>query len=140
LQESLIDLLRQDPAPDQPVAWLYKTVRRRAMNQARAEQRRSQHHRRAGAERQSWFLPDSGMLDEPLEVEAMLRRLPRLEFEIVVARVWGELTFDQVAVLVGLSTSSAHRHYQRALAQLGEMMGHYVDRSRGINEPQSSPS
>ena len=34
LQEALIDLARQDPVPDNPVAWLYKTVRRRAMNLA----------------------------------------------------------------------------------------------------------
>ena len=28
LQEALIELLRQSPAPDNPVAWLYKTLRR----------------------------------------------------------------------------------------------------------------
>ena len=34
LQEALTELLRQSPAPDSPVAWLHKTVRRRAMNLA----------------------------------------------------------------------------------------------------------
>ena len=39
LQEALIELLRQDPVPADPAAWLFKTVRRRAMNLARGERR-----------------------------------------------------------------------------------------------------
>lgn len=50
LQEALTELLRQNPPPDHPVAWLYKTVRRRAMNLARAETRRAKHHRQAGGQ------------------------------------------------------------------------------------------
>ena len=122
LQEALIDLLRQNPVPDHPVAWLHKTVRRRAMNLARAEQRRVRHHRQASEERESWFLPAEDMLDDPVDVEPMLRQLPPLEREIVVARIWGELSFGQIANLVDRSTSSVHRRYQRALAQLERMM------------------
>ncbi|MCA9125298.1 MAG: sigma-70 family RNA polymerase sigma factor [Planctomycetaceae bacterium] len=32
LQEALIELLRQHPAPDHPAAWLFTTIRRRAMS------------------------------------------------------------------------------------------------------------
>lgn len=134
LQEALVDLLRQVPVPDHPVAWLYKTVRRRAMNLARAERRRARHHRRAREEREPWFLPTDDALKEPVDVEALLRRLPPLEREIVVARVWGELSFVQIAELVDRSTSSVHRRYQRALVELGRIMNSHLEDSRQANE------
>lgn len=138
LQEALIELLRQNPAPDHPVAWLYKTVRRRAMNLARAERRRAKHHRRACEERESWFLPEDNVLGEPVDVEALLKRLPPLEREIVVARIWGELSYAQIAELVDRSTSAVHRRYQRALVELGRIMNKQLEDSRQTNEPKPS--
>jgi len=138
LQEALIELLRQNPAPDHPVAWLYKTVRRRAMNQARAERRRVKHHRQASEQRESWFLPANDILGESIDVEALLRRLPPLEREIVVARVWGELSYAQIAELVDRSTSAVHRRYQRALVELGRIMNNELEDSRQTNEPKPS--
>lgn len=58
LQEALIDLLRQDPFPEQPAAWLFTTVRRRAMNLTRGERCRSEHQRRAAEQRDSWFVDE----------------------------------------------------------------------------------
>ncbi|MHB8972060.1 MAG: RNA polymerase sigma factor [Pirellulaceae bacterium] len=130
LQEALIDLLRQAPVPDCPVAWLFKTVRRKAMNLARAERRRAKYHRQAAQEREPWFLHDASTGFEPGELEPMLGELPQLEREIVVARIWGELSFEQIAELVERSTSAVHRRYERALALLGSMINGRRDRSR----------
>lgn len=122
LQEALIDLLRQRPVPERPAAWLFKTVRRRAMNLARGERRRVEHHREAGRQREAWFVDD---VDEAIDgetLERLIERLPPLEREIVVARIWGGLSFERIAELVETSSSSAHRRYRRALAMLGDMM------------------
>ncbi len=121
LQEALIDLLRQEPMPDHPVAWLFHTVRRRAMNLARGEGRREKHLRRAGQDRVAWFVDEGSDIDSE-ELTAMLEQLPPLEREIVVAKTWGDLPFEQVAQLVGISTSAAHRRYHKALWLLGAMM------------------
>lgn len=136
LQEALIELLRQDPVPDHPAAWLFKTVRRRAMNFARGERRRVEHQRRAGRQRQRWFLADGVAEFDSGELAEMLDQLPPLEREIVVARIWGELSFEQIAELVDISSSSAHRRYRRALALLGDMMNAKPDKSRQIHEPR----
>ena len=130
LQEALIDLLRQAPVPRHPVAWLFTTIRRRAMNLARAEQRRTRHQRKAAAEQATWFLSDDDTPFEPGELERMLAQLPQLEREIVVARIWGELSFEQIAALVTRSTSAVHRRYQRALGVLGSMLDRKYDTSR----------
>lgn len=138
LQEALIDLMRQRPVPDNPVAWLYKTIRRRAMNLARAEKRRARHQRQASAERDAWFLPADDKVDEPLDVEALLAQLPRLEREIVVARIWGEMSLQEVAELVGRSTSSVHRRYHRALRRLGRAIESQQTSLRQEHESRTS--
>ena len=130
LQEALIELLRQDPVPDHPAAWLFKTVRRRAMNLARGERRRAEHHRRAGEQHQGWFLDDGREEFDSGELAGMLDQLAPLEREIVVARIWGELPFEQIAELINISSSSAHRRYSRALVMLGEMMNGKPNKSR----------
>ena len=122
VQEAMIDLLRQQPVPRDPVAWLYTTVRRRAMNLARGERRRENHYRQAGQQRQSWFLPDNEAGLDSEELSAMLQQLPSIEREIVIARIWGELSFEQIATLVPVSSSAAHRRYHKALSLLGDMM------------------
>ncbi len=137
LQEALIDLVRQDPVPNSPVAWLYKTVRRKAMNLARGEQRRAKHHRQASELQDRWFLPPDQLAGEPVDLEPLLTKLPRLEREIVIARIWGELSLQQIADLVDQSTSSVHRQYHRALAELGQMIDHQLDDSRQSDERQS---
>lgn len=134
LQESLIELLRQNPVPAHPLAWLFKTVRRRAMNQARGERRRAEHQRGASEGRQSWFLENHETEHDSRQLAGMLERLPSLEREIVVARIWGDLSFEQIAELVDVSSSAAHRRYRRALSLLGKMMDADPDRSGQNND------
>lgn len=137
LQEALIELVRLETPPDRPQAWLYKAVRCRAINIARAESRRAAHHRRACEERAAWFVDDSGNAFDGGELATMLERLPPLEREIVVARIWGELPFDEIADLVDVSTSAAHRRYQKALALLGEMMNQELAQPGQTYEPRT---
>ena len=42
------------------------------------------------------------------------------EREVVVARLWGELSFREIGEITGTSESTAHRRYQGALARLRE--------------------
>jgi RNA polymerase sigma factor (sigma-70 family) len=137
LQQALVDLVRQPQVPEQPVAWLFQAVRRRAMNWARGERRRAEHHRRASEGREAWFVDDREQAVDPEEIERMLRRLPALEREIVVARIWGELSFEEIAALVGVSTSAAHRRYQKALSLLGDMMHETLNPSETCHEPRT---
>jgi hypothetical protein len=37
---------------------------------------------------------------------------------MIIAKVWGELTFDELAVLMNCSPASAHRRYVLALTEL----------------------
>lgn len=132
LQEALIDLLRQNPVPDQPVAWLFNTIRCRALNLTRGERRRSEHYRQASQERDEWFSDNDGLGFDNEEVTAALAGLSELEREVVIARIWGELSFEKIGELVDISSSSAHRRYHAALLQLYEVL-EGKDSTSGLN-------
>jgi RNA polymerase sigma factor (sigma-70 family) len=132
VQEALIELARQRPVPDSPVAWLFRVVKNRAISRARSARRRQRHESQAGElrfrEGKAWTgrvrageAPAEPFAD-PDEVAAALASLEAELREVVVARTWGGLGFEQIAELVGCSTSTAHRRYIAGLAALRERL------------------
>ena len=116
------ELQRAGSPPKHPAAWLYKTVRNQALNSARA-QRRRQHHEQIAArltERQhSSKLDLTEKLPLPLsEVVEALDTLPHADRELVVLRIWSELTWQEIADLTDTSSSSAQRRYVAVLTKL----------------------
>jgi len=122
VQEAFIKLSRESRSPANAASWLYRVVRNGALSAARSARRR-QHHETAAAERQApWFAPDeSGRLDAG-EAAAALEKLPPEQREVIVAHLWGGLTFEQIAELMSCSSSSAHRWYGAGLAALRERL------------------
>ena len=51
-----------------------------------------------------------------------LESLPEVEREVLVARLWGGLTFQEIGQVVGTSGSTAHRRYQAALSAIREKL------------------
>jgi RNA polymerase sigma-70 factor (ECF subfamily) len=122
VQEAFVKLAGQRAPPEQALAWLYRVVRNGALSAARAERRRRQHEARAAERAPAWFLPTEG---EGLDAEAAaaaLQTLPAEQREVLVARLWGGLTFEQIAAVSGLSASAAHRHYHAGLDSLRERL------------------
>lgn len=123
VQEALVELARQAAVPDHVVAWLYRVVKHRALNAARGERRRRERESRVAHERlivrNSTAAFDRG---DALVVAEALERLADQQREAVVMRVWGGLTFDEIAEALAVSSSTAHRVYQQALSQLREQL------------------
>jgi RNA polymerase sigma-70 factor (ECF subfamily) len=123
VQVAFVKLTCLAAPPDDPVSWLYRVVRRDAINAGKAEARRRRHERLAAADSPCWFDPDPTAHLDADEATVALRSLPVEQREVVVARLWGGLTFEQVAALVGTSSSGAHRVYQEALTMLRKSLG-----------------
>jgi RNA polymerase sigma-70 factor (ECF subfamily) len=117
VQEALVELARQQTAPDNPPAWLYRVVRNRAMNAARASRRRTAREQAAAAGRPRPNQSPSNPA-EAVDLEDLLSQLEPSAREIVVLRVWGGLAWQEIAEVVGGSKSGAQRHYVQALEQL----------------------
>jgi RNA polymerase sigma-70 factor (ECF subfamily) len=123
VQEAFVRFAGQNPAPREPAAWLYKVVRNRAISAGRAETRRRRHEAAAAALAVGWFEESSDMSLDAQSAQAALAALCVEECEVIVAHIWGGLTFTQIADLVGASSSTVHRRYQSGLVNLRNSLG-----------------
>ena len=122
VQEALIRLAGQAHWPDNAVAWLYRVVKNQAINQARSGDRRRRHEGLASRLRQEACGAEESAVDAS-SLAAALESLDAAQREVVVAKVWGKLTLEQIAEVVGSSKSAVHRRYEAALAALREKLG-----------------
>jgi RNA polymerase sigma factor (sigma-70 family) len=120
VQEAFVCLARQESPPDNVRAWLYRVVRNQALTAARTAARRKRREELASAP-EAWFSRADEQLDAR-EATRVLAELPLETREVIVARLWGGLTFEEIAGLVGCSLPTAHRRYQAGLAQLRERL------------------
>jgi RNA polymerase sigma-70 factor (ECF subfamily) len=120
VQEAFVKLAQQAPAPEQVLPWLYRVVRNGALAAGRSEARRRRRQDRVSAS-EVWFTTTEDRLDGR-EASRLLAALPLEQREVVVARIWGGLTFEEAAQLVGCSLPTAHRRYQAGLAALRERL------------------
>jgi RNA polymerase sigma factor (sigma-70 family) len=117
VQDALIELARRSETPDDVLCWLYRVVRNRAISAGRSRRRRSRRES-AVSSATPWFVSSpEDTLDARAAAEA-LSSLPEEQREVVVARLWGGLTFAEIGRLIGTNDSTAHRRYEAALTQL----------------------
>ncbi len=117
VQEALIKLHSERPAPMEPVSWLYRVVRNLSLNASRSRQRRSDHETRA-ADSRLWFQTDLAVsLDARTATEA-LQNLPEDQRETIVLRIWCDHSFQQIAELTDTSAATANRRFHTGLESL----------------------
>jgi RNA polymerase sigma-70 factor (ECF subfamily) len=112
---------RQRGLPGEPLALLLTSVRRAALDIARSSSRRAA--REEGAVQDD---PGSGPLFEPLAdgddrrkaIESALGRLPPDQREVLALKIWGDLTFAQIAGQLGIPPNTAASRYRYALESL----------------------
>jgi RNA polymerase sigma factor (sigma-70 family) len=122
VQDAFLKLVRQRRHPVDVVAWLYRVVRNGAIDAGKMARRR-QRRESAAARPVRWFVePEVDGLDAETAVAALDRLAPELR-EVIVARHWGGLSFEQIAVVVGCSPSTAFRRYSAGVDHLRERLG-----------------
>jgi RNA polymerase sigma factor (sigma-70 family) len=123
VQDALVLLVRQAAPPDNVVGWLYQVVRNGAISALRSAGRRSRREAAVAHRAEPWFQPSESDRLDAEEASRALAALPAEQREAIVSRLWGGLSFEQIAALTGCSTSSAQRYYQKGLAALREKLG-----------------
>ena len=122
VQEAFVKLSARTSPPDPVLPWLYCVVRNGALTARRADERRRRHEARAAARHPAWFVPSEGTALDAATAAAALESLPLEQREVLVARLWGGLTFEEIAGLTGSSSSSMHRLYHAGLTALRERL------------------
>jgi len=122
VQEAFLKLVRQQRSPGDPVAWLYRVVRNGALDVAKMARRR-QRRESSIARPVRWFVePEVDGLDAETAVAALERLLPE-QREVIVARHWGGLSYEQIAEVAGCSASTAFRRYLAGVEELRKQLG-----------------
>jgi len=124
LQEAFIRFWRhQRHLPGDPAALLVTSIRRAALDLVRRETRRVNREQAAlvlDGEPVSWFEPPDDGRDA--RIAAALEKLPDAQRQVVALKIWGELTFDEIARQLNCSLNTAASRYRYALAKLREML------------------
>ncbi|HEX4606762.1 MAG TPA: sigma-70 family RNA polymerase sigma factor [Urbifossiella sp.] len=124
VQTAFLKLVRLRARPENVVPWLYRVVRNGAIDASRSARRRQKYEAAAADRTDSWFSPsdDPAGLDARAAADA-LTGLPDETREIVVAHLWGGLTFEQIAQMLGSSAATCYRRYAAGLAALRQKLG-----------------
>ena len=122
-----------DTARD-PIAYLYRTVRNTAMNHHRSRTRRIRHEDAAAQQPASELMfndpsdqAEQAELGE--QVTVALDTLSADQREVVVMRVWGQLSFDAIGEAVGIPTRTAQSRYRYGI----EALRHAMNTSKAVN-------
>jgi len=124
VQAAFVRFWRRQPlAQPEHYPLLYAAVRSAAIDQLRRDRRRAEretvHQLEAGS--QLFELPPQQQ-EEGAAIEAALQRLPEAQREVLVLRIWGELTFAEIATALGASINTITSRYRYGLETLRRVM------------------
>lgn len=125
LQDALVEVWRRAPRGRPPEdALVFQTLRRRAIDLGRRLDRRARREQTATLD--WWAEPDDADPGRDLELERAVRALPSDLREVVLLKIWGGLTFRQVAETLGVPLPTAASRYRYALERLRHVLKEVV--------------
>ncbi len=120
---------RQPEAEPEHYPLLYSAVRTTALDLLRGDQRRVRREANPDAEvlREDQPFFDGGVeqRENAALVEEAMRRLPSEQREVLALRVWGELTFAEIAAALGESINTVASRHRYALDALRRALKSY---------------
>ena len=99
-------------------ALLYATVRSIALDFVRRDSRRARREADASSEAAGSVEPQFEQLDDSQPLATAVERLPLDQREVLVMKIWDELTFAEIAAALGISQNTAASRYRYALVAL----------------------
>jgi RNA polymerase sigma factor (sigma-70 family) len=123
VQDAFIKLLKQRRCPDNVRAWLFRVVRNASISMVRCLQRR-----RAGQKflhcESLWFESRCDDLIDAQLAQDILQTLPAHLREIVLLRIWGQMSLREIAEIVNKSIPWIHNNYKTALEMIRKKLEH----------------
>jgi RNA polymerase sigma-70 factor (ECF subfamily) len=117
LHQVFLNVLRGKASIDgEPVRYLFRAIRNTALNHIRGQSREVE---LAGAG--VWLESPDGSTETSLALQSALQTLPAEQREVVVLKIWGQLTFDEAAAVIGVSPNTAASRYRYGLEKLKQV-------------------
>lgn len=119
VQEAFVRCWRSRGRVAEPVAYLYACVKHCALDRRRDRGRQALREEAAARpEGEPWFAGRIEQDERRAAIDAALRDLPEDQREVLVMKVWGGLSFPQIAEALRISPNTAASRYRYALAKL----------------------
>jgi RNA polymerase sigma-70 factor, ECF subfamily len=113
---------RQDDGEPPALGLVYATIRRRAIDLARSS------NRRTGREMESqldgapcWFDSTVADRERSLVIQKAMNDLPPIYRDVVTMKVWGDLTFAEIAEALEIPANTAASRYRYGLVELRKL-------------------
>ena len=123
LQDALFESWRRTASGVPDNALVFATIRRRAVDHARSAGSRIKREGAWAVERSDWFSPDPADADTSRVLRDAVQTLPDHLREVLTFRIWGELSFPEIARLTDVPVATATSRYRYALEKLREILG-----------------
>lgn len=123
VQEAVVEACRrQNDGQPPPPALVFATIRRRAIDLARSDDRRAGRELAAADPTPvPWF--DTSVEDRERNrlIQDAMSRLPEMYRQVLTLKVWGELTFAEIADALGIPANTAASRYRCGLVELRKL-------------------
>jgi len=124
VQDAFIKLLKQRRSPDNVRAWLFRVVRNVSISKARSLQRREQAAQKLPVKEVYWFESQSNDLIDARLAQSILKTLPLNLREIVMLRIWGQMSLKEISEITKKSIPWIHKEYKKALEMIKKKLEH----------------
>jgi RNA polymerase sigma-70 factor (ECF subfamily) len=123
VQEAFVRFWRSRHRVEDPAAYLYTCVKHCCQSWQRG---RSRQLRREGAaarpETETWFAGSLEQEERRNAIAEAIGSLPESQREVLVLKIWGGLSFPQIAGALGIPANTAASRYRYALSRLREQL------------------
>jgi RNA polymerase sigma-70 factor, ECF subfamily len=119
VQEAFVRFWRSRASVVDPVAYLFRCVKHCALDWQRSRRRQARREEQAARpEMEPLFACGAEHNERQAVIEDALRYLPAEQAEVLVLKIWGELTFPQIAEALDIPPNTATSRYRYAIAKL----------------------
>jgi RNA polymerase sigma-70 factor (ECF subfamily) len=122
VQEALVECWRRNGDGPPPPPLVFATIRRRAIDLARREDRRANREQAVAVdESQPWFDPGVADRESSRVIQRALAELPAAQREVITLKIWGELTFAEIGEALDIPANTAASRYRYGMSELRKL-------------------
>jgi RNA polymerase sigma-70 factor (ECF subfamily) len=127
VQEALVECWQRCSPRIPPLPFLYATIRRRAIDLARREDRRMNREQTVAVnDAQPWFDGDVEQREFSRMIQTAMAELPQDQREVITLKVWGGMTFAEIGETLGIPANTAASRFRYGLAELRKLTKHVL--------------
>ena len=121
VHDVFIKLMAQRTPPENVRAWLFTAVRNASITKLRKIKRRQKLREKLMNEK-PWF--ETSQVDnvDSAELQKALEQLDEEQREVVLLRIWGQLTLKQIAEMIGCSTTTVYMRFDQSIRAMQKIM------------------